>query len=100
MGPGEEGETPREGKAHEGCGSRNGLNHRPRVRTLAGSKALKWGLVPMGRVKHIAVRMKGHHLGGLEGQRDWRGTGSWTNRMRATAFERTCGSAGGKNPGG
>jgi hypothetical protein len=27
-------------------------------------------------------------------------TGSWANHRRATAFERTCGSAGGKNPGG
>jgi hypothetical protein len=36
---------------------------------LAGSKALKWGLSPMGRVIYSAVRMKGHRLGGLEGQR-------------------------------
>jgi hypothetical protein len=48
MGPGEEGEPPREEKAHEGRGSRIGLNHRAEERTLAGSKALKWGLVPMG----------------------------------------------------
>jgi hypothetical protein len=46
--PGGEGETPREGEAHEGHGSWYGLNHRPGERTLAGSKALKWVLVPMG----------------------------------------------------
>jgi hypothetical protein len=69
VGPGKEGETPREGKAHEGLGSRNGLNRRTGERTLAGSKALKWGLSPMGRVIYSAVRMKGHRLGGLEGQR-------------------------------
>jgi hypothetical protein len=27
-------------------------------------------------------------------------TGSWVNHMRAKAFERTYGSAGGMNPGG
>jgi hypothetical protein len=69
VGPGKEGETPREGKAHEGRGSCSGLNHRAGERTLAGSKALKWGLTPMGRVKHIAVLMKEHRLGGLEKQR-------------------------------
>ena len=69
MGPGKEGETPREGKAHEGHGSCNGLNHRTWERTLAGSKALEWSLTQMGRVKHIAVRMKGHRLDDLKGQR-------------------------------
>jgi hypothetical protein len=44
MGPGEEGEPPREEKAHEGHGPWFGPNNRPRERTLAGSKALKWGL--------------------------------------------------------
>jgi hypothetical protein len=73
VGPGREGETPREGKAHEGLGFRIGLNHRTGVRTLAGSKALKWGLLPWGRVKYSAVLMKDHCLGGLEGQRGWRG---------------------------
>ena len=48
MGPGEERETPREGKAHEGHGSQFGLIRRLGERTLAGSKALKWGLVSMG----------------------------------------------------
>jgi hypothetical protein len=100
VGPGEEGETPREGKAHEGLGSRIGLNRRTGVRTLAGSKALKWGLVSKGCVKYIAVRTKGHRLGDLEAQRDDAETGSQGNHRRATAFERTCGSAGGMNPGG
>jgi hypothetical protein len=68
MGPGEEGETPREGKAHEGLGSGFGLNNRSWERTLAGSKALKWGLLLKGRVNYIAVPMKGHRLDGLEGQ--------------------------------
>jgi hypothetical protein len=58
MGPGEEGEPPREGKAHEGHGSRKGLNHLSRERTLAGSKALKWGLSPMGLCRQYAVRWK------------------------------------------
>jgi len=44
MSPGEEGESPREEKAQEGHGSQTGLNHQLRERTLAGSKALKWGL--------------------------------------------------------
>ena len=48
MGLGKERETPREGKAHEGLGLQYGLTHRLGVRTLAGSKALKWGLFPMG----------------------------------------------------
>jgi peptide methionine sulfoxide reductase MsrB len=48
MGPGGEGETPREGKAHEGHGFRFGPNNRPGERTLAGSKALKWGRATMG----------------------------------------------------
>jgi hypothetical protein len=69
VGPGKEGETPREGKAHEGRGSRIGLNRRTRERTLAGSKALKWGLSPVGRVKHSAVLKKGRHLDDLDKQR-------------------------------
>jgi hypothetical protein len=48
MSPGEERETPKEGKAHEGRGSQVDLTHRLWERTLAGSKALKWGLSPMG----------------------------------------------------
>jgi hypothetical protein len=66
MSPGEEGETPREGKAHEGIGSRYGLIRRSGVRTLAGSKALKWGHLLKGRVKHNALPRKGHHLDGLD----------------------------------
>jgi hypothetical protein len=69
MSPGVEGETPREGKAHEGHGSGHGLNNRSWERTLAGSKALKWGLLLKGRVNYIAVPTKDHHLGGLERQR-------------------------------
>jgi len=36
-------ETPREAEAHEGCGPGFGLNRQAWVRTLTGSKALKWG---------------------------------------------------------
>jgi len=36
-------EPPREEKAHEGCGPGTGLTRQAWVRTLAGSKALKWG---------------------------------------------------------
>jgi len=100
MGPGQEGEPPREGKAHEGHGSGFGPNNRFRERTLAGSKALKWGLLLMGRVKYSAVPTKGHRLGVAEWQGVDAETGEEANRRRATAFERTCGSAGGMNPGG
>jgi hypothetical protein len=48
MGPGGEGENPREGKAHEGRGLWFGLIRRPEERTLAGSKALKWRPSPKG----------------------------------------------------
>jgi hypothetical protein len=100
MGPGVEGETPREGKAHEGHGSGFGPNNRSWERTLAGSKALKRGLLLKGRVKYIAVPTKGHHLGGLEWQGVDAETGREANRQRATASERTCGSAGGMSPVG
>jgi hypothetical protein len=38
-------ETPKEEKAHEGRGLDAGLNRLAEDRTLAGSKALKWGVL-------------------------------------------------------
>jgi hypothetical protein len=101
VGPGKEGETPREGKAHEGHGSRIGLTHRPGERTLAGSKALKWGLLTMGLCRQYAARCPGHEPWNVpEVGQDGTGTGRRDNHRRATASERACGSAGGMNPGG
>jgi hypothetical protein len=63
MSPGEEGETPREEKAQEGHGSWFDLNNRPWERTLAGSKALKWGLSSTGLRQQNAVARKGSSPG-------------------------------------
>jgi hypothetical protein len=98
--PGREGETPREGKAHEGHGQGFGLIHRPEERTLAGSKALKCGLSPMG-LRQIKCRLnKVSTSGGRWKRTGWRSNQELGNRRRAKASERAYGSAGGRNPGG
>jgi hypothetical protein len=71
--PGGEGETPREDQAHEGRGSRYGLNHRRRVQTLAGSKALKWDPVPMGPCQQQRRRDGGLTSGEPKDLAEWRG---------------------------
>ena len=61
---------------------------------------MKWGLVSMGLHRQYADVWKGYRLGNLEEQRDDAATRDRGNHRRATAFERTYGSAGGMNPGG
>jgi hypothetical protein len=97
---GREGETPREEKAHEGHGFWFGLNSRPGERTLAGSKALKCGLTPMGLRQSKCLWYEGPTPGGPGESEGWRGYQELGNRRRAKASERTYGSAGGRNPGG
>jgi hypothetical protein len=99
--PGGEGEPPREGKAHEGRGSRYGLNYRPGERTFAGSKALKWGLQTKGAVLLMCcVAEEVEPWKTSEAAQDGMATGRQVNHKRATAPERARGSASGMNPGG
>jgi len=101
MSPGEEGETPKEEKAQEGHGSQF-WSKPPTVRTDArGEQGLEVGPVFHGAAStKMPLLVKDHHLDGSKDQRDDAATRRRTNHKRATAFERTCGSAGGMNPGG
>jgi hypothetical protein len=74
----------------------------PAMRTDArGEQGLEVGPVFHGAAStKMPSLLMDHHLDGLEGQRDDAATRRRTNHRRATAFERTYGSAGGMNPEG